>query len=190
MLGAIIGGIKAAASAFSASKLGGAALKAAPALLGNVASTAFNKQQVDSSYQRTMRDMRKAGINPLLAGKVGPIGSAQAADFGGTLSSARQIGVQENQLESNVAEAVARIQLMSEQEKSQLIDNNIKSILEQYYKLNPNAAVWKDLGGKPMDKITFGLAERMLRNLKDITNPDTYEEYRNPKSTYIGDLNP
>jgi hypothetical protein len=181
MIGAIIGGIKAAASAFSASKLGGAVLKAAPAVLGNVASTAFNKQQVDTSYQRTMKDMRKAGINPLLAGKVGPIGSAQAADFGGTLSTARQIGVQEQQLEANVAEAVSRIQKMSDEEKSQEIDNEIKGILLKYYKANPNAAVWKDLGGKPLDKITFGLAERILNQFKNVTNPDSYEQYRNIK---------
>lgn len=181
MIAAIISGVKAAASAFGASKVGAAAMKAAPAVLANVASTAFNKRQVDTSYQRTMKDMRKAGINPLLAGKVGPIGAAQAADFGGTLSTARQLSVQENQLEANVAEAVARIQLMSQQEKSQLIDNNIKSILEKYYQQNPNAAVWKDLGGKPLDKITFGLAERLLNKLKNISNPDTYEQYRNLK---------
>jgi hypothetical protein len=179
MFAAIMGGLKAAASAFSTSKLGAAAIKAAPSILGNAASTAFNKRQVDTSYQRTMKDMRKAGINPLLAGKVGPIGSAQAADFGATLSSARQIGNQELQVEANVAEAVARIQKMNDEEKSQEIDNEIKGILLKYYKANPNAAVWKDLGGKPMDKITFGLAERILKNLESATNPDTYEQYRN-----------
>ena len=63
MFGAIASFIGKAATAFkgaaSAKAIGTGLAKAAPALLGNVATTAFNKQQVDTSYQRTMKDMKK-----------------------------------------------------------------------------------------------------------------------------------
>ena len=175
MISAIIGGIKAAASAFGASKLGGAALKAAPAILGNVASTAFNKSQVDTSYQRTMRDMRKAGINPLLAGKVGPIGSSLAADFGGTLSTARQIGNQETQTLANIDQIAQQIENMSDQEKAQEIDNKLKEILLKKFEEQPDLYIWKTLGGNltnPTSMIagmTYVTAEKVVNALQNST---------------------
>jgi len=177
MLSAIIGGVKAAASAFSSSKFGAAAIKAAPSILGNVASTAFNKRQVDTSYQRTMDDMRKAGINPLLAGKVGPIGSAQAADFGGTLSTARQIGTQETQTSANVNkinqeienlkstktlteeqttnlrktyfEIIARTEKLAAEGSAVTYDNVYKSIIASHQQKYPGTTIAKYYGIDP-----------------------------------------
>lgn len=151
--------------------------------VGTTAQALFNKRQTDTSYQRTMRDMKAAGINPILAAKVGPLPSAQMQGLAESSLTARQIQVSENQLEVNAAEATSRISKMSDEEKGQEIDNNIRSILEEYYKKNPNAAVWKDLGGKPLEKITFGFADKILKYFTNDKDSGT-----NSNGTYIQNI--
>ena len=76
-------------------KTAGAFLKANP-YIGTAASFMANKSQTDSAYQRSMRDMRKAGLNPILAGKLGGAQSAVMGDLGQTSNTARQIDVTES----------------------------------------------------------------------------------------------
>jgi len=188
--GAIISAVKVGASAFAKSKMGAAFAKAGPALLGNVASTAFNKQQMDTSYQRTMRDMKKAGLNPALAGKVGPIGAATAADFGGTLSTARQISNQETQTLGNIDKIAQEIENMTEQEKAQVIDNKLKEILLKKFEENPDLYIWKTLGGSvsnPMSMVagmTFAVAEQVIDAIQtegNTTKPRTRGQHKHGK---------
>ena len=80
------------------------AWQAALPLVGNIIEGKFSRDQArkqmrfqedmsNTAYQRAMEDMRKAGLNPILAGKLGgastPPGSmAKTPDFGGTTAKA------------------------------------------------------------------------------------------------------
>lgn len=67
----------------------------------------FQSKMSNTSYQRAMADMKKAGLNPILAAKVGgastPSGAmATMPDLGSTINSAMTVSNQEKQIESNV----------------------------------------------------------------------------------------
>lgn len=51
----------------------------------------FNNYFIDNAYQKTVADMRKAGINPILAAGHANVGSAQAGSVTGTSNSAGSI---------------------------------------------------------------------------------------------------
>ena len=70
------------------SGIGGAALGAAGSLFSGIQSKNSAKDQEDfqrhmsnTSYQRQMRDLRKAGLNPILAAKLGGASTPQGAGY-------------------------------------------------------------------------------------------------------------
>lgn len=134
----ILGGVK-TASAF---------LKANPAI-GTAASFLANKSQTDSSYQRAMRDMKKAGLNPILAGKLGGAQSAVMGDLGQTSNTARQIDVTETktkqEIENMKEDLVTKV---SENVLKQGIADFLKT--EQGKKLIPTLAA----GGNALNPVT------------------------------------
>lgn len=90
------------------------------AVAGSVISGAFNKRSADkqmrfqdnqsrTQYQRAVADMRAAGLNPMLAAKLGGNAamsgaSATMPDLGATLNSATSIANQKNVQDAQVAQ--------------------------------------------------------------------------------------
>lgn len=85
----------------------GSAVKGAVDLYSARQNRKFQKKMSDTSYQRQMADMEKAGLNPILAAKMGgastPAGAmAQMPDFGQTITQGVATGLQAQHTEANV----------------------------------------------------------------------------------------
>lgn len=87
----------------------------------------YNKDLYQHRYQWQVEDMRKAGLNPVLAGLNGSVGSAgsvgmvganTSSSFGADYNSARQIDtIQKKQLENQTKQTDSSLKLNAAQEK-------------------------------------------------------------------------
>ena len=90
---------------------------------------AFQAEQTGTGYQRAMADMKRAGLNPMLAAKLGPAASgsgamAQIPDFG----TAVQRGIQGGQLASASRLQEQQAVLTEFKAEGQQIDNEINRL--------------------------------------------------------------
>lgn len=90
---------------------------------------AFQASQTGTGYQRAIADMKKAGLNPMLAAKLGPAASgsgamAQIPDFG----TAVQRGIQGGQLASASRLQEQQAVLTQFKAEGQQIDNEINRV--------------------------------------------------------------
>jgi hypothetical protein len=90
---------------------------------------AFQADQTGTGYQRAVADMKKAGLNPMLAAKLGPAASgsgamAQIPDFG----TAVQRGIQGGQLASASRLQEQQAVLTEFKAEGQQIDNEINRL--------------------------------------------------------------
>lgn len=181
---------------FSAALLGGASLVGG--MLQNKAAKsaaarqmAFQKEMSDTSYQRGMEDMKNAGLNPILAGKMGgastPSGSTYTPQ--NVVAPAAQVAMQtasandmynKSQVSKQSADFAKTVGIPVEQAPDwmkntysvkKFIDNNdiVKKVSEPVGKLS-------DTNSKaPIPKVKKSeWAQEALKNIKRI--PELYEK--------------
>ena len=104
-------------------EIGAALISGASGLLGGMSRNkaaqkaaanqmAFQKEMSNTSYQRGMEDMKKAGLNPILAGKMGG-----ASTPGGATYQPENVGMAGQQAFANVANVMANTAKIKEETK-------------------------------------------------------------------------
>lgn len=147
--------------------------------VGTYAKAYWDKKQTDTAYQRSMADMKKAGLNPILAAKLGGAASATMEPLGGVINSAKQAETQQTQTEANV-EKIQKDILKIEAETRGIdvdnlnknIDNYTKNLVIDLYREHPELAAWKEVfkGTNPKDwasALTYKKVLNLTQNIKD-----------------------
>ena len=158
--------IAAGATIYSANKRNKAAQKAAANQM------AFQENMSNTSYQRGMKDMKKAGLNPILAGKMGG-----ASTPGGATYQPQDVGMAGQQAFANVQNVMANTAKTKEETK--ILKRTGGSILgktglgiDRLLDDASNSNVGKFVTGKSLSEYMKGTAiDKTIREfINDITN--------------------
>lgn len=158
--------IAAGASIYGAQQRNKAAQKAAANQMS------FQKNMSNTSYQRGMEDMKKAGLNPILAGKMGG-----ASTPGGATYQPENVGMAAQQTFANVANVMAQTAKIKEETK--ILERTGGSLLgktglgiDRLIEDASNSNVGKFVTGKSLTEFMKGTAiDNTIREfINDITN--------------------
>lgn len=136
----------------------------------------FQKQMSNTAYQRVMNDMRKAGLNPILAAKLGPASTPGGAAYNvgrlnlpDAVSSGFQNKLQENQAEK-IEEEIEQVRATIENLKAKTQKTKAEEILTDYLAISERIkhpgmrqqaieAEWRQLTQKEQLEVVKRLAQ-------------------------------
>lgn len=159
--------IIAAALAETAGSVAGGAMGAVGAHRANKSNARMAREQMDfqermsnTQYQRTMDDMRKAGLNPILAAKLGGASSPSGA-MANAQNEAQQIGESLGKASSSAREAIRmkaeidNIKATTDKTRNDVINNNraTDSLLEYQRALTNQSDTTSALNAVSADNI-------------------------------------
>lgn len=142
----------------------GTAMRNREARRASARQMAFQKEMSDTSYQRAMKDMQKAGLNPILAGKVGgastPTGSTYNPENVATNATNAYLQTQQNlanvdQTEAMTAKTKAETQVIKDSGMS-FMGRNIEYIKKEIQGAISNVTDNEKVQ-KALDKIEYNL---------------------------------
>lgn len=100
----------------AAATLAGSHMRNKAAKAASARQMTFQKHMSDTSYQRGMEDMRKAGLNPILAGKVGGASTPTGSTYN-----------PEN-IATSAVQAYNAVNLTAQQARNQRLDADLKQL--------------------------------------------------------------
>ncbi len=166
--------IAAGATIYAANKRNKEAQKAASTQMD------FQEDMSNTSYQRAMKDMKTAGLNPILAGKMGG-----ASTPGGATYQPENVGMAAQQSFANVANVMANTAKTKEETK--ILKRTGGSILgktglgiDRLLDDSSNSNVGKFVTGKSLTEYMKGTAiDKSIREfINDITNAKEATTYK------------
>lgn len=168
--------------------------------VGTAASYAIQRRDTNSAHQRQMRDLKKAGINPILSAKLGGAQTPTMGDMGQTMNTARQIDQtqkltdsQIEKIDQEIENLIATENLTDEQAnntrqltekikqegKKLKFENVYKQIISEHQENNPNMTIAKYYGidAKTLASILSGAAiGKGISKREGNTNNNTYNQ--------------